>query len=48
MRKPGFRLDGAPGCKLRSKQPDGAPYWRTGRRLVVWHDWAESVLRRYG
>src|ERR1700746_487725 len=44
MRKPGFKLDGQPGCKLRSQQPDGKPYFRTGRRYVVWYSWLESVL----
>lgn len=44
MRRPGFKINGQPGCKIHSKQPDGKVWWRTGRRTFVWDCWLQSVL----
>lgn len=44
MKRPGFKITGQSGCKIRSKQPDGKVWWRNGQRAFVWSEWMEAVL----
>lgn len=43
VKKPRFKIDGRSG-RLRSKQPDGSLWVRTGLLQTCWDEWSEAVL----
>jgi ribosomal protein L36 len=43
MKLPRYKLDGRTAA-LISTQPDGQPWRRTGRLMVIWDEWLQAVL----